>query len=85
MQAKANLTFSYKTARTASLAAELLEIDNRVAPSSLKITSKAAGKTVTTQFSHPNFGTFALALEDIIFTEKLISELLDFVEGESNA
>ncbi len=77
MLSKVRLEFYYETREEAELASELLEIDNKVAPRELKIETFSEGKKVITLVEHTKFSTLAATLEDLIFTEKLISELLE--------
>jgi len=77
MRCRAELKFTYESESKAGMAAELLEIDNRLAPRELSIVSSAQGRKVTTLARHTRLPTLAATLEDVIFTEKLISEILE--------
>ncbi len=77
MRARARVEFEYRDAKTAKLVARLLEIDNRLAPAKLKVKSISRRKSVITTVEHERLGTFAATLEDLLFCEKLISELVE--------
>ncbi len=69
------LEFEYSTEREAELVARLLEIDNRVG--NIDIKTHAEGKKVITVLEHEKTGTFIATIEDLLFTERLISNLLE--------
>lgn len=77
MRCRAELSFLYSGRGNAKMAAELLEMDNRLAPRELKIKTFATGEKVITIAEHWKLSTLAATLEDLIFTEKLVSELLE--------
>ncbi|GCC10887.1 hypothetical protein IPdc08_00925 [archaeon] len=77
MLSKSRIEFSYETEEKAELIAELLEIDNKVAPRKLKIETFSEGKKVITLVEHTKISTLAATLEDLIFTEKLISLVME--------
>lgn len=82
MKAKAEVRFHYSTPWRAELVARLLEVDNRAAPSSLRIRTLAEGSTVITRLEHGKLGTFLAALDDLLFTEKLIKGVLSLTGDE---
>lgn len=77
---RATVTFEYKSAREAEVVARMLDVDNKVAPKTLKIDTSKKGKLVTTTVEHENSGTIFATIDDLIFTERLISSL---IEGNS--
>jgi hypothetical protein len=84
MRARAEVRFRYGSKRKAEMVARLLEVDNQAAPRSLRISTLAMGDTVVTGFEHSRLGTFLAALDDLLFTEKLITGVLSLT-GEENA
>ncbi len=82
MKAKAEIKFHYGTPEVAEMVAHLLEVDNRVAPSSLRIKTSAEESTVVTRLEHRKLGTFLAALDDLLFTEKLIKGVLSLTGDE---
>ncbi len=74
---KATVTFEYESKREAEVVAKMLDVDNRVAPKTLKIeTINRANKVITT-VEHERAGTIFATVDDLIFTEKLISSLAE--------
>lgn len=84
MKAKAEVRFDYPTPRMAEKVAHLLEVDNRVAPSSLKLKTHAERNIVVTRMEHERLGTFLAALDDLLFTERLIRRILT-LKGDEDA
>lgn len=86
MKARAEVRFRYGSQRRGEMVARLLEVDNRAAPRSLRIETRAEGDTVVTRFEHGRLGTFLAALDDVLFTEKLIRGVLSLTgKGEEDA
>jgi hypothetical protein len=76
MKAKAELRFQYSDTAKAEKVAYLLEVDNRIAPRSLRIKTRTVGGAVVTELEHRKLNTLLAALDDLLFTERLIVELL---------
>jgi hypothetical protein len=74
---KAVIEFSYKDEKIARTVARLLEIDNKIAPRKLRLTTINEKNRVITKLEHENTGTFTAAVDDLLFSEKLIRDLLD--------
>jgi hypothetical protein len=83
MKARAEVRFNYGSPREAKAVARLLEVDNRVAPRSLGIKTRAEGGSVVTRMGHEKLGTFLAALDDLFFTEKLIRGVLSLADDEN--
>lgn len=81
MKAKAELKFYYDSEETAQMVAYLLEVDNRAAPRNLKLRTSARGKTVITDFEHEKLNTFLATIDDLLFTERLVADLLPIGRG----
>jgi deoxyinosine 3'endonuclease (endonuclease V) len=75
MIAKARMEHSYKDEETAKMVARLLDLDNKIAD--LNVRTFNDKKKVITTLEHENLGTFFATIDDLIFTEKLISSLLE--------
>ncbi|MEE8402234.1 MAG: KEOPS complex subunit Pcc1 [Candidatus Hydrothermarchaeaceae archaeon] len=73
----ANITFEYSDNREAAIVAKMLEVDNRVAPKKIRIETVAKGKTVITRAEHERLNTLFATVDDLIFTERLISSLIE--------
>jgi len=76
MASSATIKFEYRDSRKAKIVARLLEIDNKVAPKKLKVETVSRGKKVITKVRHENSGTLFATVDDLIFTERLISSLM---------
>lgn len=74
---RAEVVFEYPDERTAERVAHLLELDNKVAPRELEVRTSANGKEVTTVVEHQNFNTVFATIDDLIFSEKLITSLME--------
>lgn len=81
MKAKAEVRFSYRREETAEKVAYLLEADNRAAPRNLRLRSSAKGREVITVFEHDKLNTLLATIDDLLFTEKLIADLLPMGRG----
>jgi hypothetical protein len=73
---KVKVTFEYDDAYEAEIVAKMLDVDNKVAPKTLKIETKNRDKKVVTTIEHENSGTIFATVDDLIFTERLISSLI---------
>jgi hypothetical protein len=74
---RATLTFEYKNTKEAEIVAKMLDVDNRVAPKTLKIETVNKDNKVVTTVEHENHGTIFATVDDLIFTEKLVSGLVE--------
>lgn len=81
MQIEAKLTFEYESEDIARNVAQLIQVDNEIAPKTLKIRTTADKTTVTTELTSEKAATFFATMDDLIFSEKLIAELLDLSNG----
>ncbi len=79
MLARARLKFYYEDTGFAGKMAELLEIDNRMAPRKLRLRTHSEGGEVITSFEHERLNTFIATIDDLLFSEKLVEELLSYV------
>jgi hypothetical protein len=77
MLVKGRIEFSYEKEEVAKMVAYLLELDNRIAPRSLKLKTVQIGSDVVTRLEHSNIGTFFAAVDDLVFSERLISGLVE--------
>ncbi len=73
---KCVIVFEYETEEDAEIVSKVLEIDNKFAPKKLKVISKRIGKKVVNYIEHESYRTFYATVEDLIFTERLISKIL---------
>jgi len=71
------LRFQYESRGMAEKVALLLEVDNKAAPKSLVVETRCAGSSAVTEVSSSKTSTFFSTLDDLLFTEKLISRLLE--------
>jgi hypothetical protein len=74
---RADITFEYNDNRKAAVVAKMLEVDNKIAPKKLKIETVHSGKTVITRVEHEQANTLFATVDDLIFTERLISSLIE--------
>lgn len=75
MKAKAEIEFKYKNAKIAQQISYLLEIDNAAAYKKL-IKTESRGRRVVTHIEHENLNTFLATIDDLLFCERLIEELI---------
>ena len=61
---KATITFEYGSANEAQVVAKMLDVDNNVAPKTLKIETKNIGSKVITTINHENPGTIFATVDD---------------------
>lgn len=76
MLARARLEFRYGDAKTAQMIAELLEIDNRAVPRKLKLTTRREGGSAVTYVEHEKLNTLSATIDDLLFSERLMEELI---------
>jgi hypothetical protein len=76
----ATITFEYDDVREAEVVAKMLDVDNKVAPKTLKIETINRDNKVVTTIEHEQSGTIFATVDDLIFTEKLISSLIGVVK-----
>ena len=74
MRAKAKIEFKYKDAETAQKISYLLEVDNKVTPKKIKTESR--GNRVITHIQHEKLSTLLATIDDLLFCERLIEELV---------
>ncbi len=72
----ASITFEYDDGREAEVVAKMLEVDNRVAPKKLRIETVHRENMVITNIEHEQPATIFATVDDLIFTERLISSLI---------
>lgn len=77
MAVEARLTFEYLAADTAADVARILQVDNEIAPRTLDIHTSAKNKSVITHIRSNSGKTVFATIDDVLFSEKLISEILD--------
>lgn len=73
---RGRLEFVYPNEKDAGSVARLLELDNQVLPRKLKVRTVQEGTSVVTWIEHESLGTFQAAVEDLLFCERLIEDLL---------
>jgi hypothetical protein len=71
------ITYDYDNSRLARDVARLIQVDNEIAPKTLKIKTSAEGQRLTTMLSSNKASSFFATIDDLVFSEKLISEVLD--------
>ncbi len=81
---KCVIIFEYDNESDAEIVSKVLEIDNKVAPRKLKVISKRIGNKVINYIEHESFKTFFATVEDLIFTERLISRIISIFKKESD-
>jgi hypothetical protein len=74
---KATITFEYNDAHKAEVVAKMLDVDNKVAPKTLKIETVNRDNMVITTVEHEQSSTIFATVDDLIFTERLISSLIE--------
>lgn len=74
---RATVTFEYKSTHEVEVVARMLDVDNKVAPKTLKIDTKRKENMVITTLEHERSGTIFATVDDLIFTERLISSLVE--------
>ena len=76
MQTRAELVFRYHSEEEAELVARLLELDNRLAPKGIEVKTTQRGKEVITRAEHASAATLFATVDDLLFCEKVISDVL---------
>lgn len=71
-----DLEFRYESVEEANTVARILQLDNEIAPKTLEITSRARGKFVHTVLKSNKISTFFATIDDMIFSEKLITNIM---------
>ena len=74
---RATITFKYKDEKEAEVVFRMLDVDNKASPKTLKIETVKRESEVITTIEHENPGTIFATVDDLIFTEKLISGLVE--------
>ncbi len=77
MRAVAEVIFKYRNSDTAKVIAELLEIDNQIAPKKMEIKTRSKENTVITELNHDKLHTFFATIDDLLFSERVIEEVLN--------
>jgi hypothetical protein len=72
---RVTITFEYKNAREAEVVLKMLDVDNKAAPKTLKIETVKKDNMVITTLEHEKPGTIFATVDDLIFTERLVSGL----------
>ena len=74
---RATITFEYDTESEAEIVSKMLDVDNKVAPKTLKIETVKKDNMVITTLEHEKSGTIFATVDDLIFTERLVSGLVE--------
>jgi hypothetical protein len=77
VRTEARITYFYKDEETAGLMARLLELDNSFASRELQVETVQKGVEVETVVRHQNLNTLLTTIDDLVFSERLISSLLE--------
>jgi hypothetical protein len=77
MHLEAMITYNYDDSGVARDVARLIQMDNEIAPRTLKIKTSAEGRQVITILSSKKTSTLFATIDDLVFSEKLISEVLE--------
>jgi hypothetical protein len=80
MQLETQIIFDYDSEKVAGYVASLIQVDNEIAPRTLKINTSAEENKVVTKISSKKVGTFFATIDDLLFSEKLIADLLQIEE-----
>lgn len=76
-RAEAEIAFEYETEKKAKQIAEILEIDNRIAPKELRVKTFARGRKVITHIGEVNIKTLLATVDDLLFCERVIKEVIE--------
>ncbi len=76
MKVEGTISFEYDDHMEAGDVAAILELDNRMAPRTIKIKTMAQNTEVVTALSANKPSTFFNTVEDLMFSEKLITDVL---------
>lgn len=77
MHLEAKITFDYDSGGVAGDVARLIQVDNEIAPKTLKIETVSEGASVATRLASEKASSFFATIDDLVFSEKLISEVLE--------
>jgi hypothetical protein len=77
MHLEGKITNIFDSSEIAGNVARLIQIDNEIAPKTLKIQTSAEGPRVITMLASDKASTFFATIDDLVFSEKLISEVLE--------
>jgi len=77
IRAEAEIVFEYETEKKAKHIAEILEIDNRIAPKELRVKTFSRGKKVITRIGEVNVKTLLATVDDLLFCERVIKEVIE--------
>jgi|TARA_B100000959_G_scaffold279251_1_gene339065 hypothetical protein len=80
MKIVSDIKFYYNSKVTAEKIAHLLEIDNNSASRTFNLKTFAKGKTVNTVLQHEKLSTSLSSIDDILFTERLITDILPLLK-----
>ncbi|MEE9594031.1 MAG: KEOPS complex subunit Pcc1 [Candidatus Hydrothermarchaeales archaeon] len=84
MLVKIRLEFGYADESKADKISRLLELDNRIAPRSLKLATIRDGGKIITTFEHERLNTIQATIEDLLFSEKLIEGVVNYAGHKSH-
>lgn len=84
MLVKIRLEFGYADESKADKISRLLELDNRIAPRSLKLATIREGGKIITTFEHERLNTIQATIEDLLFSEKLIEGVVNYAGHKSH-
>jgi len=77
MNLKGEITFQYSEGYAKDIA-KLIQMDNEIVPKTLKINTELEGSDqVVTNVETDKPSTFFSTLDDLVFSEKLISEIME--------
>jgi len=77
MEVEARLVFEYTSADVARDIAKIIQVDNEIAPRNLKIDTAAEKCNVVTNIQSDRCKTLFATIDDVLISEKLISEVLE--------
>jgi len=77
MRIEGEVRFEFAHEKTARIVAELLEIDNRVAPRGMRISTGFKGKSAVTRLEYGRLNTFFATLDDLVFSERIVESILE--------
>ncbi len=84
MLVRVRLEFGYEDESKADKISRLLELDNRIAPRSLKLATIREGGKIITTFEHERLNTIQATIEDLLFSEKLIEGVVNYAGHKSH-
>ena len=77
MRIQGEVRFEYEDNESAQIVSELLEIDNRIAPRGMRVSTRCDGRGVITTLRYNKLNTFFATLDDLAFSEKIIEGILN--------